>query len=85
MSNHKPLSEKEFNKLSNKLEKMDSKIKTVEDLLFKTDENGNKYMIPNPSTQYLLSKLKPLLKERESIYNRMYPYGNNEELNNYLD
>ena len=75
------LSEKDFNKYLKKLEKINDKIKKVEDIIFKTDETGNTYMLNTHSGKYLFMKLQPLYKERELLSNKLYPEKKNDDDN----
>jgi hypothetical protein len=82
----KQLSEKEKLKYLEKIKKIDDKIEKVNEILFITNQFGEKEMRINSSTKYLLSKLKPLFKEQDKLYNRMYPNKKNiHSTINYLE
>jgi hypothetical protein len=82
----KQLSEKEKLKYLEKIKKIDDKIEKVNEILFITNQFGEKEMRINSSTKYLLSKLKPLLKEQDKLYNKMYPNKKNiQSTINYLE
>ena len=62
-------------------ELINDKIKKVEDIIFKTDETGNTYMLNTHSGKYLFMKLQPLYKERELLSNKLYPEKKNDDDN----
>ena len=76
---------KDFEKKLKKLEKYNDKIKYIEDIIFITNSLGQKELLMIPSSQYLLSKLKPLYKLRDLLYEELYPDNDNSnDLEKYL-
>ncbi len=82
----KQLTEKEKLKYLEKIKKIDDKIEKVNKMLFKKNQFGDEEMVINPSTKYLLSKLKPLFKEQEKLFNKVYPDKKDSQSTiNYLE
>jgi hypothetical protein len=73
------LSEKDYKKYLEKLKKNESKIKHIEDIIFRINENGEKVIIENSSTMYLISKLKPLYEISRCLKEKLNLCDTDEE------
>ena len=73
------LSEKDYRKYLEKLKKNEEKIKKIEDIVFRINQDGEKEIIESVSTPYLLTKLKPLYQISQSLKEKLNLYDTESE------